>query len=538
MNAPIPRERLELFAALLAETKKREDRAKQAKRGGLIEFVRYFWDILEPETPLVEGWALESICLHLEAVTFGDIKRLLINVPPGFMKSLLTDVLWPAWEWGPMDMAHLRYVAFSYSAGLTERDNGRFRDLIMSERYQTLWGHRFEVRKVGEVRITNSKTGWKLATSVGGIGTGERGDRAIVDDPHNIKDGESEPKRTETVRWFDESLRNRLNDLRESVIIVIMQRVHEADVSGFILEQELPYVHLCIPMEYEPERHCETAIGWSDPRSELGELAWPERFPPEELAEFRRRDFMWAGQYQQRPAPRGGGIIKSDWWKPWPSETYPQCEYVLASLDTAYTEKQENDASALTIWGLFRDSGGNPKVMLLYAWEGRLAINDLVIGIHTLCSVCEKSNDELERAASILKLEQVPRFPVDRLLIETKASGISVIQELHRLYSGRGDFGVEGVDPSKWGDKTARLYAVQHMFSDEMIYYPENRRFADMVMSQVSSFPKGAHDDLVDSTSLALRYLRLSGLLQRRDEYARDVEEQSLFRSREKPLYW
>jgi predicted phage terminase large subunit-like protein len=137
-----------------------------------------------------------------------------------------------------------------------------------------------------------------------------------------------------------------------------------------------------------------------------------------------------------------------------------------------------------------------------------------------------------------LKLEQVPRFPVDRLIIETKASGISVIQELHRLYSGRGDFGVEGVDPSRWGDKTARLYAVQHMFQDEMIYYPENRRFSDMVMDQVSSFPKGAHDDLVDSTSLALRYLRLSGLLQRREEYARDIEEQSLHRSREKPLYW
>ena len=239
-------------------------RKEQAREGGLINFVRYFWDVLEPQTEFVEGEALDAICQHLEAVTFGDINRLLINVPPGFMKSLLTDVFWPAWEWGPMEMPHLRYVAFSYAAGLTERDNGKFRDLITSQKYQELWGDKFKTRKIGEVKITNDKTGSKLATSVGGIGTGERGDRIILDDPHNVKEGESEAVRGETVRWFRESLSNRLNSMEQSAIVVIMQRVHEADVSGTIIENGFAdYVHLMIPMEYDAGRHCTTPI-WTD----------------------------------------------------------------------------------------------------------------------------------------------------------------------------------------------------------------------------------------------------------------------------------
>lgn len=479
------------------------------------------------------------MCLHLEAVTFGEINRLLENVCPGFMKSLLVNVFWPAWEWGPMDMPHMRYVAFSYAASLTLRDNGRFRDLIVSPQYQEMWGHRFKLRKVGEEKITNDKTGWKLASSVGGVGTGERGDRILLDDPHNVKEAESDAVRGETVRWFRESLSNRLNDIERSAMIIIMQRVNEGDVSGVALSGDFDYCHLMIPMEFDAQRRCETEIGWADPREEDGELAWPERFSEDVVERLKRQlgPYAYAAQYQQFPEPRGGGIIKREWWQEWPDEKYPSCEYVLASLDTAYTEKQENDASALTIWGVFRDANGNPKIILMYAWEGRLTIHDLVIAVHTMCSVSDKPQEELDRAASALGIPWVPRYPVDRLIIETKASGISVIQELERMYSGRGDFGVEGVDPSKWGDKTARLYAVQHLFSDGMVYAPD-RKFADLVINNVSVFPKGAHDDLTDSTSLALRYLRLSGLLQRKEEYGREVQDRLLFKPKERSLYW
>jgi hypothetical protein len=178
-------------------------RDEQQGRGGLLPFIRYFWHVLEPpKRDLVEGWPLEAICLHLEAITFNGINRLLINVPPGFMKSLLTDVFWPAWEWGPMNMPHTRYVAFSYSEGITTRDNNKMTRLVTSRAYRDLWGDRFDMIKLGETKIENDQTGFKLATSVGGRGTGERGDRVILDDPHNVTKVESQTEREKTSGSF------------------------------------------------------------------------------------------------------------------------------------------------------------------------------------------------------------------------------------------------------------------------------------------------------------------------------------------------
>src|SRR5258708_3237391 len=246
------------------------------------------------------------MCLHLDAVTRGDITKLLINVPPGFMKSLLVDVFWPAWEWGPMDMPHMQYVAFSYTPELTERDNAKFRDLISSPRYRQLWGDRFTLTENSKRKVVNNRTGFKFATSIRGVGTGERGDRVILDDPHNVKEIESDTVRDETVRWRRESMANRLNDMRRSAIVIIMQRLHENDVSGEILAQQLAYCHLMIPMEFDPSRYPPdyegNDIGWVDPRAvdeegellspaamedRAGELAWPGRFPASVVEETK-----------------------------------------------------------------------------------------------------------------------------------------------------------------------------------------------------------------------------------------------------------
>jgi hypothetical protein len=236
-------------------------RNQQTGRGGLLNFVRYFWHTLEPKTrPMIEGWLLEAICLHLEAVTFGDIKRLLINVPPGCMKSLLVDVFWPAWEWGPCNMPHMRYVAFSYSDAITTRDNNRTVRLVTSPSYRQLWGERFQMTKLGERRIENNMTGFKVATSAGGLSTGERGDRVLLDDPHNVIKAESEVEREKTVRFVRESMSNRIND-DNSAIVVIMQRLHENDVSGDILAREAGYCHLMIPMYFDPLRYPASADG-------------------------------------------------------------------------------------------------------------------------------------------------------------------------------------------------------------------------------------------------------------------------------------
>ena len=212
------------------------------------------------------------MCEHLEAVSDGRITRLLINVPPGFMKSMLLNVFWPAWESGPRNRPDLRYVSFSYSATLTERDNEKFCYLLQSVEYQQLYGKTVKIVKEGVGRIANTARGWKFEISVGGVGTGERGDRILADDLHKVSEAESETVREDTTRWFRESMQNRLNDLERGSIIVLGQRVNEADVSGVIVEEYPDYVHFCVPMEFE-EPACETEIGWRDPREEDGELA-------------------------------------------------------------------------------------------------------------------------------------------------------------------------------------------------------------------------------------------------------------------------
>jgi predicted phage terminase large subunit-like protein len=287
----------------------------------LVAFIRLMWPVLEPGRKFVEGWAVSAICEHLEAVSRGEIRKLLINVPPGCMKSLTTNVFWPAWEWGPRDRADLRYVSASYSQALTIRDNRKCRNLITSELYQQLWGSRFRLDEGqnAKVRFDTNKTGFKVATSVEGMGTGERGDRFIIDDPHNVKEGESELKRNGALQWFTEVVPTRINDAQKSAIVVIMQRVHEQDVSGLILAHKLGFEHLCLPMEHERERTCVTKIGFKDPRKEESELLWPERFSRKYLEEELKPQmraiggsYAEAGQLQQRPVPRGGGMFKKE----------------------------------------------------------------------------------------------------------------------------------------------------------------------------------------------------------------------------------
>jgi predicted phage terminase large subunit-like protein len=544
LRADQERALLERKAGAKHEMVLREERKRQSNpNGGLLAFVRYFWSGLEPNRPLVEGKALEAIAEHLEAVTRGEIKRLLINVPPGFMKSMMVNVFWPAWEWSAAGLPGLRYVTFSYAAHLTERDNGKFRDLLRSFRFKELWGDAFALSEDGKIKVANDKTGWKFASSIKGVGTGERGDRVLWDDPHNIKEGESEPVREETVRWGREGMSNRLNDMDAGVIVVIMQRVHEEDVSGAIIEDDLGYVHLMIPMEYDASRHCKTSIGWSDWRTEDGELAWPERFSAATVALLKRTlgPYAYTGQYQQTPEPRGGGIFKRDWWRTYELDAKGKPmlppHFMVASVDPAYTNKSENDPSGFTVWGVFRERDGHAKVALIYAWQKRLELH----GQDVERKSGETEVSYLSRSKPLWGLVEwiahdCKRMQVDLLLIESKASGLSVAQEIRRLYrSAR--WGVRTVDPGGL-DKRARAYSVQHLFADGSIYAPD-RDWADMVISEFAKFRglPGDEDNLVDSGTQALKHLRDAGYLLRRDEALEDERDAAKYRRAPEPLY-
>jgi predicted phage terminase large subunit-like protein len=257
-------------------------------------------------------------------------------------------------------------------------------------------------------------------------------------------------------------------------------------------------------------------IGWSDPRTEDGELLVPERYDEASVARLERQlgPFGAAGQLQQRPEPKGGGILKREFWKDWTRPTYPEVDFVIACVDTAYTTKEENDFSAMTVWGVFNDNDV-PKVMLMNGWQVKLELHELV--------------DKISATAK--------KFGVDHLLIENKASGISVAQELRRLYAHE-SFSVQLHDP-KSGDKVARAYSVQHILAEGIVHAPTDFAWADMVITQCAGFPKAKHDDIVDTVTMALRYLRDIGMISRSAERLAELADSLSFKGNagDKPLY-
>ena len=351
----------------------------------MSQYTKLAWSQVEPARPYVHGWHIDAISEHLEAITQGQLTRLLINEPPGVMKSLQTCVFWPTYEWGPAGMPSMRFITYSFDHTLSTRDALKARRLIQSPWYQDLWGDRFKLLDDQNVktRYENDRTGFRISDYVGG-GTGDRGDRDIVDDPHQVKDPDSDAKRGSAILWLRETLPTRLNDPERSAIVVIHHRLHEQDMSAEILENDLGYEHLMLPMEYEPHRCCYTKVkreghnpakmryiasqqvwlpdDWKpqesdsvllakefekaraqevykqDRRTVEGEVLFPERFPPSVVERDKKAmtAYAVAGQFQQRPTPRGGGKIKRHWFKI--VKAYPADCYFIRWWDLAATK--------------------------------------------------------------------------------------------------------------------------------------------------------------------------------------------------------
>lgn len=286
----------------------------------LRNYIEQAWPILEPKQKFIGNWHIDCLCDHLEAVTQGHILRLLINMPPRHMKSLTVSVFWPTWEWGPGNTPQTRWLFSSYAQHLSTRDSVKCRRLITSPWYQQNWGDRYYL--VGDqnekTRYENNRTGYRVATSVGGMGTGEGGDRIIVDDPHNVLEGESDAQRNSVLAWWDESMSTRGNDPIRSARVIVMQRVHERDLSGHVLAEERGYVHVCLPARYSGKNRIKTNVPlanpWKDPRSKEGEPLWKKRYGEKALAELTKdmTEYSIAGQLQQEPTPRGGGMFKRE----------------------------------------------------------------------------------------------------------------------------------------------------------------------------------------------------------------------------------
>lgn len=462
------------------------DVERERCRRSLAEFTRRSWDILEPGRELLWGPALDAICRHLEAVTTGHISRLLINVPPGFAKSLLTSVFWPMWEWGPRGKPENRILSFSYSDRLSIRDNRRCRILAESEWYQQRWPLKIVSDQNQKTLFENDRRGWRMASSVGGVATGARADRLILDDPHHVSDGESAAKLESARLFFSEVLPTRLNDPERTPIVVIMQRVHERDISGEIISRELGYDHLMLPMEYEPERHCRTSIGFEDWRAQEGELLFPARFPPEVIERDKKvmGSYAAAAQFQQRPAPRGGGMLKTEHIQI--VNDWPRHGRVVRVWDFAGTEKKQGNDPDYTV-GVF---------MTLF--DGRVWIVDIVRGRWEAAGV-----ESVTKQTAMRDGQETPIL----LKEEPGSSGKAVSAH----YQRRVLLGYAVRAKPDTGSKVLRAQPLAAAIEAGNVSIVRGA-WNDAFLDEARVFPAGAHDDQVDAAASAFLELTQSGV--------------------------
>lgn len=498
----------------------------------LSAFVEAAWPVLEPGRQYYGGWATDAICEHLEAASKGYLPRLVITVPPGFRKSLTTSVFWPAWLWGPRNEPSKRIVSITHKEPLTIRDALKMRRLVLSDWYQGHWGSRVQLTadQSAKGRYETTATGLRLATTMRGI-TGDRGDVTICDDILSVKDANYDVAIDTAETWVRESLPSRVTD-EDSVIVFIMQRLHEKDPAAVAIE--MGYEHLCIPMWYEPKMHCVTSIGWEDPRQEEGELAWPEFFSEKRVKKLTAgmTEYAIAAQYQQSPEVRGGNIFKRDWWRKWDRVSLPHFDIAVASLDTAFSETEKDDFSALVVLGSYTDASFMQHTMVLFAWEKRLDVHDLAKEVDAACEY----------------------WNVDLLLIENSAAGKPVQQELRRMFA-RKRYAVRLDNLPKLG-KEARAHSIAPFIADGTVTLRcdpvdedgkkvderdaldwQWKPHAQKLIDRCAKFPRDDHDDMVDAFVNGIRHLRKTGSIVRREEHDEDEEDLKRLPKQLKPLY-
>lgn len=534
--------------------KRRQEKTRL--EASLIEFVKAAWPYID-STPYQDSWAIEALCDHLEAVATGAIPKLLINFPPRCGKTKVASVCFPAWVWARRQKtfwsgAGVRFLCGSYNHALALDNSTLCRRLILSPWYQERWGDAVELAddQNSKFKFDTTSNGSRIATSVGGSLLGVGGDIILIDDPHNTEQVESEADRETAQNWWREIRSTRLNDPRKSAIIVIMQRLHNDDISGMISKGEDygDWTHLMLPMRHDPDRHCSTVLKYDedgepekefeDPR-EGEELLWPSRFGEKEVVLLERElgPYMAAGRLQQSPIAKGGAILKREYWQLWEGEKYPEFEFIVASADTAYTEKEENDPTGFTVWGIFRDKLDRPRAMLIWGWEKHCEL---------LAKPIEKLEGETKRAHDLRSMKtwgvvewigySCRRFRVDVLLIENKASGKSVAQAMQRLYAEDG-WSVRLIDAYK--DKVARAWTVEPLLAAGLVYAPdeETAPWLEKILEQCETFPRATHDDLVDSVSMALKFMKDQGLIAHNFETAAELRDALEFKPQAKALY-
>jgi len=553
----------------------REDVRARIGSGGLLEFIRGGWGegvenrhggmvdglpvipggwaVLEPVTAFVSGRHIELLARLIEAMILrrGEIWEtisawtdgqadMIVNIPPGYMKSLIANVFTPAWVWGDKDSGTSRWIFWTYASDLTIRDSRKCRSLIESEWYRWLYPEvELSDDQNQKGNFATTRHGARISLSVDGLGTGAAGNHVMMDDPHNAQAATySDTVRNLTIENYRTKMVNRQRPPNSGMRMLIMQRLHEEDLTGYLLRTGR-WFHVCLPTHYDPEHPYLCPFDW---RTKKGELLWPELFPEKRVkmieAEMESDDII-AGQHEQLPTGKTGSIFKREHIRYWPVERpLPRFHLIVESWDPALKEKQQNDPTAMTTWGVFTSDSGRPAVMLVDALRRRMSYPELreeavrlwnrsfgaAEGIqHALGAPLIKPDDWDDRHVERRDAGRQPDFA----LIEEKASGIPFLQDLQRA-----GIPAQGYDPGRL-DKVARANAVSHFFKNGLIYVVgvnSNGKWravdwAEEVIREWISFPKGMHDDYTDTTTQALAVLRDLDMLRIHTDPSDDADD-------------
>ena len=452
-------------------------------------FVRRAWSQVEP-SPLVSGWHMDAICDHLQEVTKhtkGDgaaFSKLIINIPPRHSKSLIVSVLWPMWVW--TSMPQLRWLFASYAQTLSTRDSLKCRRLIESKWYKDRWGHVVKLASDQSVkqRFENTSGGHRIATSIDGVATGDGGDAIVIDDPHNMKEIHSDAKRGGVISWWRETMTTRLNDQNRGIKVLIMQRGHESDLSGYLLANEKGWEHLMLPAEFEPRRRCVTALGIADHREAEGELLCPERFSRDVLEDLKKSmgSYGSAGQLQQRPAPDDGGFLKRAWWRFYDVLPDDLTGFTM-SWDMAF---KGDDLSDYTVGQVWARSKANyyliDQIRFKKEFTGVLVEFESMIKNHPRC-----------------------RYKY----VEAKANGEAVISALRKKFHGI----IRVPNKIVASGKNSRVAAVSPIVESGNVYLPNPalHPWVNDFIDEGTVFPNGVNDDQMDAFTAAILVMEKQG---------------------------
>lgn len=477
----------------------RQVRERESCEGSLKSFLKCAWPTVEHGTPFVDGWHVDAICDHLEACASRRIRKLIINIPPRMSKSSILSVCFPAWVW--IDKPHEKFLFTSYDLKLAKEDSRKCLDLISSAWYQQFWSNRFQIsrKQATKERFVNDMSGHRLAVSVDAGTTGAGGSFVLLDDPNNVHEMSSDAYIESVIRYVDTTLASRMNDPKTGVQVLIQQRCNERDVTGHFLSKELDWDHLVIPMEFE-ERRKATSIGWTDPRTEPGELMCPGRMGPVEVSDLKRRlgPTEWSGQYQQHPSPGEGAKFMRHWWRFWnPAGVQtPPVRVKLAGAKMAEIAPVEIPVAFEQVvqgWDMNFKDGKDTDLVAGHAW-GRVGAN---------CFLLSRDSARYDFPKTIAAVRRMSEhFPCPEKLVEDKANGPAVLQTLRNEIPGLIPSSIQGGLDSLATSLTGYVEAGNVFFPN-----PDLFPWVWDLIEQFAVYPRGQHDDDVAAASHALRRL-------------------------------